>query len=115
MLRDFTIAHYRAGRGRSGDFWTAARAAPPPQRLAERLDLYQASGRINLHDFETFEEVDWAWLLLGAGAIPDALELQIRARVENVTAPQVAPLRAHIDGLASSMPRHSEYVQPSNA
>ena len=114
-LRDFTIAHYRAGRGRSGDFWTAARAAPPPQRLAERLDLYQASGRINLHDFETFEEVDWAWLLLGAGVIPDALELQIRARVENVTAPQVAPLRAHIDGLAASMPRHSEYVQRSNA
>ena len=114
-LRDFTIAHYRVGRARPGDFWTAARAAPPPQRLADRLDLYQANGRINLHDFETFEEVDWAWLLLGAGVVPAALELQIRARVANVTAQQVAPLRAQIDGLAASMTRHSEYVQRSNA
>ena len=114
-LRDFTIAHYRAGRARAGEFWTATRTVPPPQRLADRLDLFQASARINLTDFETFEEVDWAWLLLGAGLIPSALELHIRARVENVTAQQVAPLRAHIDGLAASMPRHSEYVQRSNA
>jgi len=114
-LRDFTIAHYRAGRARPGDFWAAVRAAPLPQRLADRLDLFQASARINLLDFETFEEVDWAWLLLGAGVIPTALELQIRSRVENVTAQQLTPLRAHIDGLAASMPRHSEYVQRSIA
>jgi len=112
-LRDFTLAHYRAGRGRPGTFWDGLRAVPLPQRLAEKLDLFQASARINLLDFESFEEVDWAWLLLGARVIPAALELQIRARVETVTAQQLAPLRAHIDGLAASMPRHSEYVQRS--
>ena len=112
-LRDFTMAHYRAGRGRSGPFWAQLRAVPPPQRLADKLDLFQASARINLLDFESFEEVDWAWLLLGARVIPAALELQIRARVETVTAQQLAPLRAHIDHLAASMPRHNEYVQRS--
>ena len=86
---------------------------PLPQRLADKLELFQASARINLLDFESFEEVDWAWLLLGARVIPAALELQIRARVEAVTAQQLAPLRAHIDGLAASMPRHNEYVQRS--
>ncbi len=73
------------------------RAARLPQRLADKLDLFQASARINLLDHETFEEVDWAWLLLGARVTPAALELQIRARVEAVTAQQVAPLRTHIE------------------
>jgi tryptophan 7-halogenase len=112
-LRDFTMAHYRVGRGRPGPFWEQLRAVPPPQRLADKLELFQASARINLLDFESFEEVDWAWLLLGARVIPAALELQIRARVEAVTSQQLAPLRAHIDHLAASMPRHIEYVERS--
>jgi tryptophan 7-halogenase len=112
-LRDFTLAHYRAGRSRAGPFWAQLRAVPPPQRLADKLELFQASARINLLDFETFEEVDWAWLLLGAGVIPAALELHVRAHVEAMTSQQLAPLRAHIENLAASMPRHNEYVQRS--
>ena len=109
-LRDFTIAHYRVGMARSGEFWAAARALPPPDRLGHKLDLYAASGRINLLDFETFEEVDWAWLLMGARSIPRALELQIRTRLESINPQQIAPLRMQVERLAASMPRHGEYV-----
>lgn len=111
-LRDFTIAHYRVGKAPAGEFWEArARATAPPERLAHKLDLFQASGRINLLDFETFEETDWAWLLMGAKVTPAALELQISLRIENVTPPQVAPLRTYIERLAASMPRHTEFIQ----
>ena len=58
-LRDFTMAHYRAGVPRQGAFWAATRAVPSPQRLAHKLDLFSANGRIALLDHETFEEVDW--------------------------------------------------------
>jgi tryptophan halogenase len=110
-LRDFTLAHYRAGRARAGEFWAQTRAAPPPQRLADKLDLFSANGRINLLDFESFEEVDWAWLLMGARLTPAALELQIRTRLENVTPQQIAPLRTYVERLAASMPRHFDYLQ----
>jgi tryptophan halogenase len=110
-LRDFTLAHYRAGRARPGEFWAQTRAAPPPQRLADKLDLFSANGRINLLDFESFEEVDWAWLLMGARLTPAALELQIRTRLENVTPQQIAPLRSYVERLAASMPRHFDYLQ----
>ena len=83
--------HHRAlsgrARARPGDFWTAARAAAPPANLAHKLDLFAASGRINLLDHETFEEVDWAWLLLGAGCVPAALELQTRAASREAQGP----------------------------
>jgi tryptophan halogenase len=108
-LRDFTLAHYRLAT-RAGVFWDAVRASTLPERLAHKLDLYAASGRINILDQESFEEVDWAWLLLGAGATPAALELQTRTLIEQVTDAQVAPLRATVQQLVASMPRHTDYL-----
>jgi tryptophan halogenase len=110
-VRDFTIAHYRAGAARSGDFWAATRVNPPPVRLADKLDLYAASGRINLLDHESFEEIDWAWLLLGCGRAPAALELQIRDRLAKVPRQQVDLLRTRVGQLAGSMPRHIDFVR----
>jgi len=110
-LRDFTIAHYRAGPARPGEFWNATRTAPIPATLAHKLDLYGANGRIDLRDHESFEEVDWAWLLLGARNTPRALEMQMTSLLESVTVEQMEPLRAHLERLAGSMPPHIEYVQ----
>ena len=110
-LRDFTIAHYRAGRARPGEFWTATRAAPLPEMLAHKLDLFGANGRIDVRDHESFEELDWVWLLLGSGEVPRTLEIQMSSRLEGVTVEQMLPLRTHIERLAASMPRHIEYVQ----
>jgi tryptophan halogenase len=113
-LRDFTIAHYRLGPQRPGALWAAARRLPPPDRLAHRLDLFAASGRLNMLDFETFEEVDWAWLLLGARVTPQALELQIRSKLENIDAQRITALRLHVERLVATMPRHAEYVSRSS-
>jgi tryptophan halogenase len=110
-LRDFTIAHYRAGRARPGDFGAATRAVPAPARLAHKLDLYAASGRIDLLDQEIFEEIDWAWLLMGSGCVPDALEWQVRDLIAKVTPQQAELLRARVAQLAASMPRHLDFVQ----
>ena len=110
-LRDFTIAHYRAGSEKRGEYWAATRAAPPPSSFAAKLDLFRANGRIGLRDNETFEEVDWAWLLLGAGCMPERLELHVQANFDRVQPEQFAALRASIEKLAASMPRHIDYVR----
>jgi tryptophan halogenase len=108
-LRDFTLAHYRLAT-RSGEFWNTVRASAPPERLAHKLDLFAASGRINLLDQESFEEVDWAWLLLGGGVTPAALELQTLTLIDKVTDAQVAPMRGAVQQLVASMPRHIDYL-----
>ncbi len=110
-LRDFTLAHYRVGRAPAGEFWQAVRGAPLPDRLAQRLDLFAANGRLVMQDFESFEELDWAWLLLGAGVRPDALELQIRQRMDAKSAREFAPLREQVRQLAASMPRHLDFLK----
>jgi tryptophan halogenase len=114
-LRDFTLAHYHVGAPRAGAFWSRARSAPLPDRLAHKLDLFFANGRIELLDFESFEELDWAWLLLGGRRHPSSMEIQIRERVAQIRPEQVAPLREQVARLVSTMPRHMDYVRQQHA
>jgi tryptophan halogenase len=115
-LRDFTLAHYHAGAPRPGLFWSAIRALPPPPELAAKFDLYNANGRIVLHDQESFEETDWAWLLLGSGTTPRSLELQVRQQLEQLPPQEVVALRTHVQRLAQSMPGHGEFLRhPSSS
>ncbi len=110
-LRDFTLAHYHAGAARSGEFWSAVRAVALPERLAHKLNQYAASGRISLLDYEIFEEVDWAWLLMGCGLVPAAIELQIRQLGTKVAPQEIGALRTHVQRLAETMPPHMEFVR----
>jgi tryptophan halogenase len=114
-LRDFTIAYYRAGKPREGGFWDgfwdATRRADLPDTLAHKLDLFRANGRIDVRDHDSFEETDWAWLLLGAGVLPRSLELQVATQLAGVKAADAAALRTQISRLASSMPPHLEFLK----
>jgi tryptophan halogenase len=110
-LRDFTLAHYHAGAARPGEFWTAVRNAALPARLAHKLDQYAASGRISLLDYEIFEEIDWAWLFMGCGLVPAAIELQIRQLGVKVAPQEIGALRTHVQRIAETMPPHMEFVR----
>ena len=110
-LRDFTLAHYRAGAPRREEFWAATRAQELPARLKAKLDLYSSIGRLVLLDQEAFEETDWAWLLLGAGCDPSAMELQIRLKLSKLPLQELNGLRQHILQLVSSMPSHIDFLR----
>lgn len=110
-LRDFTLAHYRAGPPRQGEFWSAVRSQPLPPRLADKLDLYVANGRITMLDHESFEETDWAWLLMGSGCTPASIELQFHQLLAKIPAQEVNALHSHIQQVAASMPPHIEFVR----
>jgi tryptophan halogenase len=110
-LRDFTLAHYRAGAARPGEFWTAVRGVDAPATLADRLDLFAANGRLVMRDQETFEETDWAWLLIGSGCIPTSLEIQVRDRLDRVLPRDIEAIRTRIQQLATSMPSHGDFLR----
>ncbi|NLG76967.1 MAG: tryptophan 7-halogenase [Xanthomonadaceae bacterium] len=109
-LRDFTIAHYMTS-ARSDAYWAAARAAAPPLRLQHKMDLYAATGRIELLDNEVFDETDWAWLLLGSGAFPDRIGLHSQSTLSNLRSGDLVGLRESIERLAATMPRHMDFVR----
>jgi tryptophan 7-halogenase len=109
-LRDFTLAHYLCAT-RLGVLWEQVRASRLPDRLAGRMDLFKAGGRILEFDHETFEELDWAWLYLGAGRLPESLEAQTALRVARVTSQEAGMIADQVRGLAESMPPHPAYLR----
>jgi len=114
-VRDFTLAHYHAGPARDGAMWRAIRDTPLPDSLAALLDLFAVGGRISLLDHDSFEEVDWAWLLLGAGRATASIEMQIRPHLDKLPAQAVDALRTHVERLAASMPTHQEFLRRQGA
>jgi tryptophan halogenase len=109
-LRDFTLAHYLCAT-RAEPLWQQVRAAPAPDRLAARMELFKANGRILVFDQETFEETDWASLFLGSGWLPVTLEAQIALRVARVTSAEAGLIADQVRGLAESMPPHPVYLR----
>jgi tryptophan halogenase len=69
-VRDFTLLHYRLTRREDSAFWREFATREIPEALAQRIDMYRASGRIVLRQPELFSELDWFWILEGMGVVP---------------------------------------------
>ena len=69
-VRDFQLTHYALNRRYDEPFWDRARDASVPERLAERLRLFEASGTVAIYDDESFQEQNWTSIFVGHGMIP---------------------------------------------
>lgn len=69
-LRDFLILPHKLNHRTGEPLWDACRAMTVPDSLAHKIALYEARGRVPLHDGETFETSDWVTMLDGLGVRP---------------------------------------------
>lgn len=71
-IRDFLILHYHAN-GRHGEaLWDHMRAAPPPEKLAHKLSLWRARGKLVRYEWEAFFDPSWLSMYAGFGIMPAA-------------------------------------------
>jgi len=111
--RDFIIAHYKVTTRDDTPFWRYCNAMPIPDSLAEKLDVFRATGEIVPENHDLFRDGSWFAVLFGQGVQPhgyhpiaDAMATaslslkiaQIRAR----TAERVAALPTQVEFLASA-------------
>ena len=69
-IRDFIILHYCTSRRDDSPFWQQCAARRLPDALAQRIDMYRATGRIVQQRPELFTDLDWFWIFEGAGVMP---------------------------------------------
>jgi tryptophan halogenase len=104
-IRDLLICHYWSNK-RSGEFWDYCRNMDIPERLKNKVELYQATGRLFREDNELFSDVSWISVFVGQGIttsayspIADALPLvdlkQRMAEVEQIIRKANQPLPTH--------------------
>jgi tryptophan 7-halogenase len=109
--RDFAILHYKAN-GRVGDsFWDGCRAVQAPDRLAHKILLYQCTGRIALHDEESFETPDWIALFDAMNLQPRSSDAMVDAIDPVRIAEHLAQVRAVMLKAVASLPTHANYLR----
>src|SRR5690606_23226462 len=90
-IRDLLILHYWSTK-REGDFWDYCRNMDIPDRLRQKVELYQNTGRIFREDNELFSDVSWISVFVGQGlgtshynSIADTMPLEeLKQKVDEV-------------------------------
>ena len=109
-VRDFIVAHYKVTEREDTPFWAYCRHMDVPDSLAERIELFESSGRFFVHGkAELFREESWVQVLIGQGLamghdpIADVIpEEQLRAFLRDV--------EEVIEDVANSMPGHADFI-----
>ncbi len=71
-IRDFIILHYKLN-GRSGAYWEHVRTMGIPATLAGKIEIFKASGGIQMLEQESFREDSWVSMYSGFGVDPAGL------------------------------------------
>jgi tryptophan halogenase len=109
-IRDFLVLHYHANV-RAEPFWQACRAAPLPDQLAAKLDLFRAHGRIVREGDELFTEVGWLQVMLGQGVLPASYHPLADAPSAEDLASFLDAQRRHVAAVVGRMPSHDQFLR----
>jgi tryptophan halogenase len=114
-IRDFTLLHYRLTRRDDSPFWRAFASLDLPDTLAQRIDMYRASGRVILRQPELFGELDWFWIFEGMGVIPrDYDPLVDTVDYEQVKRVMLA-ISQKVSADTAAAPTHDSFFAQANA
>ncbi len=108
-IRDFLVLHYHAN-DRGEPFWQERRAAPIPDSLAARIDLFRSSGRLFRDGEELFTPEGWVQLLIGQGIIPERWH-PLAGTMSAGQLDELMTLAARqVDAEISRLPTHDEFI-----
>lgn len=110
QIRDFIIAHYKVTQRDDSDYWRYLKHMVVPDSLQQKLDIFQAYGRVHRVADELFREDSWVQVLLGQRLMPQHYD----AMVDNKNLAQItdfAASTAHvISACVENMPTHTDFI-----
>ncbi len=114
-IRDFVVLHYCNSRRDDSPFWKQCAAIAPPDTVTQRIEMYRATGRILQHRPELFGDLDWFWILEGAGIVPrDYDPLVDTVDFEQVKRVMLA-ISQKVSADVGASPSHDSFFAAANA
>jgi len=106
----FTSAFFETADNPDTNYWRAARALKPSDKLARKISQFESRGFLTAFDFEPFNEQDWTILHFGMNRSIDRID----PFLDNIAD---APIRERLDQLelaikqiVGKMPPHQRYL-----
>ena len=114
-VRDFLILHYHATTRDDSEFWNHVRTMRVPDSLADKMELWRRTGRIEKYSDGLFYDASWIAVYIGQGFLPERHD----ARTSLVNPAQLEAaskrLRQEIASTVSQMPGHVDYLNRESA
>jgi tryptophan halogenase len=109
-IRDFIVLHYVANE-REGAFWQACRDIAIPDTLAEKIELFRATGRVHREHEELFTEQAWTQVMIGQGIIPRRWHPLADVPAGDELASFLATLQDGYRRKAATLPTHGDFIR----
>ncbi|MFS2316719.1 tryptophan halogenase family protein [Maricaulis sp. D1M11] len=110
-IRDFLILHYKATRRRDTAFWRHVADMDIPDALAERIALFEETGRVPLRTVDLFTETSWVAVFIGQGIVPVTWDPLVDNMSLDALAAEMTDQKTRIDQTVYALPRHDQLIQ----
>ena len=110
LIRDFIILHYHANARDHAPFWRDLREMALPDRLAEKIALFRASGTLVQDQLDIFMEASWVQVMLGQGIEPQGYHPLADGPSEADLRQQFAQLAMIKQQPLAQLPKHDAWL-----
>ncbi len=110
-IRDFIILHYHATQRDDSDFWRHVRTMALPDRLADKIALFRATGTLTQDPLDIFMEASWVQVLMGQGITPTDYHPLADGPSDAELADQLRELAAMKREPVPNMPAHDRWLR----
>ncbi len=114
-IRDFIVLHYRLNARDGEPFWDYLRTMPIPESLAQRMALFEMSGRVFKPQDDVFSENSWVQVMLGQGLKPRGYHNIADAMSSQQLSAYLASSAEQVVTKLQAMPNHDEFVRRYSA
>ncbi len=109
-IRDFLILHYKVTERTDTPFWADCRAMDIPERLAEKIRVFESSGRCFRENQELFNDTSWFAVMAGQLLRPRTYDPVANLTSEADTVTRLADIASAIRHSADYMPMHDAFI-----
>lgn len=109
-IRDFLVLHYKATERDDSPFWNHCRNMAVPDRLAEKIRIFQNSGRTFRENEELFNDTSWFAVMMGQGLKPRTYDPVANLMDLKTTQSRLDEIRGAVAASADYMPKHRDYI-----
>ncbi len=109
-IRDFLVLHYMATERDDSEFWRDCRALEPPEGLAEKLAMFESSGRVIREHNELFTETSWLSVMVGQGVVAGDFHPASRLLDDDEILRRLVHIREVVASAVSQMPAQDEFL-----
>jgi tryptophan halogenase len=114
-IRDFLILHYKATERTDSEFWNYCRTMPIPDRLAEKIAVFENSGRCFRENEELFNDTSWFAVMIGQLKAPRRHDPVAELLTLEETRTRLEQIARAVANSADYMPLHSDFIRQNCA